>query len=326
MMQQTPKISVAPMMDYTDRHCRYLHRLISKHALLYTEMVTARALIHGDNERLLNFDASEHPVALQLGGAVPEELAAAAELGANRGYDEINLNVGCPSDRVQSGRFGACLMAEPALVKDCVIAMREQVSIPVTVKTRIGIDDQDDYGFLVRFTEHILAAGVETLIVHARKAWLTGLSPKQNRTVPPLDYARVIRLKQDFPALNVVINGGIENIEHIHSLLKEVDGVMLGRKAYHDPWLLARLEQDLYAVRPPGREQIIRDYIEYAVVELEQGTSVSLLMRPALGLYASQPGARHWRRALGELAARKPTPQQLRQTMQGLLSRRATAA
>ncbi|MEE8307592.1 MAG: tRNA dihydrouridine(20/20a) synthase DusA [Gammaproteobacteria bacterium] len=319
-------ISVAPMMDYTDRHCRYLHRLISPHVRLYTEMVTARALLHGDNTRLLRFDPSEHPVALQLGGAVPDELARAAELGSNHGYDEINLNVGCPSDRVQSGEFGACLMGEPELVKDCVVAMRERVQVPVTVKTRIGIDNQDDYGFLVQFAEHVMAAGIDTLIVHARKAWLTGLSPKQNRTVPPLDYARVIRLKRDFPSLNVIINGGIERVDEIRRFLDEVDGVMLGRKAYHDPFLLARLDQALHGIQPPSPEEIINDYVEYAAGELEQGTSASLLMRPALGLYAGRPGARHWRRALGELAARKPTPEQLRETIRGLLTRQATAA
>ena len=313
-------------MDYTDRHCRYLHRLTSRHVRLYTEMVTARALIHGDSARLLRFHSSEHPVALQLGGATPDELARAAKLGAKHGYDEINLNVGCPSDRVQSGRFGACLMAEPELVKDCVVAMSERVRVPITVKTRIGIDDQDDYPFLVRFTEQVVAAGIETLIVHARKAWLTGLSPKQNRTVPPLDYARVIRLKQEFPSLKVIINGGIERIEAIRDFLNVVDGVMLGRKAYHDPYLLAQLDQQLHGVQPPSREDIIHSYLEYAVTELEQGTSASVLMRPALGLYAGQPGARNWRRALGELAARKPAPEQLRETIIALLSRQATAA
>lgn len=313
-------------MDYTDRHCRYLHRLLSKHVQLYTEMVTARALIHGDSDRLLQFHASEHPVALQLGGAVPDELARAAELGSNHGYDEINLNVGCPSDRVQSGQFGACLMAEPKLVTDCVTAMRERVDVPVTVKTRIGIDNKDDYGFLVEFTEHVVGAGVETLIVHARKAWLTGLSPKQNRTIPPLDYARVVRLKQDFPSLNIIINGGIEDIDEIRGFLDVVDGVMLGRKAYHDPFLLARLERELHGVQPPSRSEIIHEYIEYAVGELEHGTSASLLMRPALGLYSGRPGARYWRRALGELAARKPTGVQLRETMDSLLTKQASAA
>ncbi len=314
------------MMDYTDRHCRYLHRLISKRVRLYTEMVTARALIHGDSARLLRFDAAEHPVALQLGGAVPDELAMAAELGSRHGYDEINLNVGCPSDRVQSGQFGACLMAEPALVKDCVLAMRERARVPVTVKTRIGIDDQDDYGFLVRFTEHAIAAGVETLIVHARKAWLSGLSPKQNRTLPPLDYDRVLRLKQDFPSLTVIINGGIGDICEVARFLETVDGVMLGRKAYHDPYCLAELDQTLYGIQPPPRGDIVHEYAHYATRELARGTSASLLLRPAMGLYAGRPGARKWRRALGDLAARKPTPRELREAITALQPGRATAA
>lgn len=311
-------ISVAPMMDYTDRHCRFLHRQLSARTGLYTEMVTARALIHGDRQRLLRYHPMEHPVALQLGGAVPSELATAAAYGADCGFDEINLNVGCPSDRVQAGRFGACLMAEPALVRDCVLAMAEACAVPVTVKTRIGIDNQDDYEFLAGFTECVLTAGVKTLIVHARKAWLTGLSPKENRTIPPLDYQRVFRLKADFPELNVIINGGIDRTDQVRELLTKVDGVMLGRKAYHDPFILARLEELHFGTVPPSRDKVLNHYAAYAAAELERGTAASLLLRPLLGLFAGQPGARRWRRALGELAARRPTPGQLLRTVESL--------
>src|SRR5215470_142452 len=246
------RFSVAPMMDWTDSPCRMLHRCLTRHALLYTEMVTAPAVLHGDRERLLGFDAFEHPVALQLGGSEPAELAAAARVGADLGYDEINLNVGCPSDRVQSGRFGACLMREPALVADCVAAMRAAVSdsgrdVPVTVKCRIGVDEQDDFAALHRFTELQACAGLRTLIVHARKAWLHGLSPKENREIPPLNYPRVYRLKREFPQLRIVINGGIQDPAAALRHLQHVDGVMLGRAAYHDPYQLARLEQALFA-------------------------------------------------------------------------------
>jgi tRNA-dihydrouridine synthase A len=228
-------LAVAPMMDWTDRHCRYFHRLLAPHALLYTEMVTAPAVIHGDRARLLGFDASEHPLALQLGGSEPEALAEAARIGAELGYDEINLNVGCPSDRVQSGRFGACLMREPALVRDCVVAMREAVAnthATVTVKCRIGVDEQDEYGGLAQFVDEVHASGCNVFIVHARKAWLKGLSPKENRDIPPLDYPRVYRLKQARPDLPVVINGGIKTMAEVHEHLKHVDGAMLGRAAY----------------------------------------------------------------------------------------------
>ena len=229
------RLCVAPMMDWTDRHCRYFHRILSPHARLYTEMVTSAALVRGGQLRLLEHSQQEHPVALQLGGSEPEELAQAARLGARAGYDEINLNVGCPSDRVQSGRFGACLMREPGLVGECVRAMREAVDVPVTVKCRIGVDDQDDYADLQHFTGAMLEAGLGVLVVHARKAWLKGLSPKENREVPPLDYARVYRLKREFPQLVVVINGGITTVEAVRAHLAHVDGVMLGRAAYHDP-------------------------------------------------------------------------------------------
>src|SRR6202012_907952 len=240
------RFSVAPMMDWTTSSCRVFHRLMTRRARLYTEMLTTGAIIHGDRQRLLGFDASEHPVALQLGGSDPHDLATAAKIGEDFGYDEINLNVGCPSDRVQDGRFGACLMAEPVLVGDCVAAMKAAVSIPVTVKCRIGVDEQDPAEALETLTQNVERAGVDTLVVHARKAWLKGLSPKENREVPPLDYQRVYQLKREFPQLVVVINGGIATVEAVQAHLGQVDGVMLGRAAYHDPYLLAKVEAALY--------------------------------------------------------------------------------
>ena len=240
------RLSVAPMLDWTDRHCRYFLRLITRRTLLYTEMVTTGALIHGDRERHLGFDPAEHPVALQLGGSDPESLAACARLGADRGYDEINLNVGCPSDRVQNGRFGACLMAEPRLVAECVAAMKGRVAIPVTVKTRIGIDNRDSYEELVEFVTEIAAAGCDALIVHARKAWLQGLSPKENRDIPPLRYDLVERLKGDFPGLSISINGGVTTLAQASDLLQRLDGVMIGREAYQNPWVLAQADQVIF--------------------------------------------------------------------------------
>ncbi|WP_082190115.1 tRNA dihydrouridine(20/20a) synthase DusA [Frateuria defendens] len=298
------RLSVAPMMDWTDRHCRYFHRLLSPHARLYTEMVTSAALVRGGQLRLLEHSQQEHPVVLQLGGSEPQELAAAARHGANAGYDEINLNVGCPSDRVQSGRFGACLMREPALVGDCVKAMRDAVDVPVTVKCRIGVDDQDGYADLQHFTETMLEAGVGVLVVHARKAWLKGLSPKENREVPPLDYARVYRLKREFPALTVVINGGIATVEAVQAHLAEVDGVMLGRAAYHDPYLLAQLEHALYGAPLPTRESVLRRLQPYVEAELARGTALKHITRHLLGLYQGEPGARGFRRRLSEGAHR----------------------
>lgn len=301
------RICVAPMMDYTDRHCRYLLRLVSPGALLYTEMVTAQALAHGEVERLLGFDASEHPVALQLGGSDPGLLASAARLGAARGYDEINLNVGCPSDRVQSGRFGACLMAEPGLVADCVRAMREAVGVPVTVKCRIGIDDHDDYAFLERFVAAVGAAGVDTFIIHARKAFLQGLSPKENREVPPLRYDVPLRLKGEHPDLAVILNGGLKSLDQVREWLPRFDGVMLGRQAYHEPYLLAELHRA--CVDPqwslPSRETIVETYARYVERMLGEGHRLPLLLRPIHGLYAGFPGARSWRRFLSEQGARK---------------------
>jgi tRNA-dihydrouridine synthase A len=294
------QFSVAPMMDWTDRHCRYFHRLLSPHARLYTEMVTSAALVRGGQLRLLEHSQQEHPVALQLGGSDPGELAQAACLGATAGYDEINLNVGCPSDRVQSGRFGACLMYEPALVGDCVKAMRDAVSVPVTVKCRIGVDDQDDYAGLQHFTEIMLDAGVEVLVVHARKAWLKGLSPKENREIPPLDYERVYRLKREFPALVVVINGGITSVAEVQTHLAQLDGVMLGRAAYHDPWLLARLEHALHGEALPSRDEVLRHMRPYVEAELARGTALKHVSRHLLGLYQGEPGARAFRRTISE--------------------------
>ncbi|HEV7776649.1 MAG TPA: tRNA dihydrouridine(20/20a) synthase DusA [Luteibacter sp.] len=294
------RLTVAPMMDWTDRHCRYFHRLLSPHARLYTEMVTSAALVRGGQLRLLEHSHEEHPVALQLGGSDPVELAEAARLGAAAGYDEINLNVGCPSDRVQSGSFGACLMREPALVGDCVRAMRDAVSVPVTVKCRIGVDDQDAYADLQHFTETMMAAGVEILVVHARKAWLQGLSPKENREIPPLDYERVYRLKREFPGLVVVINGGITSVEQVREHLDQVDGVMLGRSAYHDPYLLARLEADLYGLALPERAAMLEHMRVYIEAELRRGTQLKHISRHILGLFQGEPGARAFRRTLSE--------------------------
>jgi tRNA-dihydrouridine synthase A len=299
------QVLVAPMMDWTDRHCRYFHRLLSPHARLYTEMVTTGAVLHGDRARLLGFDAAEHPLALQLGGHEPAELAACARIGADLGYDEINLNVGCPSDRVQSGRFGACLMREPALVADGVAAMRAAVSdlgrhVPVTVKCRIGVDDQDDYEDLHRFAEVLVGAGLEVLIVHARKAWLHGLSPKENREIPPLNYARVYQLKREFPQLTVVINGGIVEAAAARQHLQQVDGVMLGRAAYHDPYVLARVDHELFGTPLPERDDVLARMKPYIDAHIRGGDNLNHVGRHLLGLYLGLPGARAFRRHLSE--------------------------
>jgi len=300
------RICVAPMMDHTDRHCRYLLRLVSPGALLYTEMITAQAIAHGDAERLLGFDPAERPVALQLGGSDPRLLAAAARLGEARGYDEINLNVGCPSDRVQSGRFGACLMAEPGLVADCVRAMREAVRIPVTVKCRIGIDDRDDYGFFEDFVSTGCEAGVEVFIVHARKAYLRGLSPRENREVPPLRYEVPERLKRERPGLTVILNGGLRTVAQVRQWLPRFDGVMLGRQAYQEPYLLAELHRAFVdaAWNPPSRESIVERYAAYVDRQLSEGQRLSTMVRHLHGLYAGLPGARSWRRYLSEQSVR----------------------
>ena len=300
------RFSVAPMMEWTDRHCRVFLRQLTAHALLYTEMVTSGAVLHGNRERLLGFDACEHPVALQIGGSGPRELAEAARIGADFGYDEINLNVGCPSDRVQSGRFGACLMAEPELVAASVAAMAGAVSLPVTVKCRIGIDDQDSEADLERFVRAVADAGCRTIVVHARKAWLEGLSPKQNREVPPLDYGRVHRLKQAHPELEIVINGGIATLDDAEAHLARVDGVMLGRAAYQTPYLLAEVDRRFHgAASPvPTRGEVLERFLPYVERKLGEGVRLHRMTRHILGLFQGQPGARAFRRHLSERACR----------------------
>ena len=292
------------MMDWTDRHDRFFLRLISRHAVLYTEMVTTGAVLHGDRDRLLGFEPEQHPVALQLGGSVACDLAEAARIGEGYGYDEINLNVGCPSDRVQSGRFGACLMAEPETVAEGVAAMREAVSVPVTVKCRIGIDDQDEDEALESFATAVRAAGCSTFIVHARKAWLEGLSPKENRDVPPLNYDRVYRLKQANPDLEIVINGGIGTLDEADGHLARVDGVMLGRAAYQSPYILAEVDRRYFGERatPPSRGEIVERLIPYIEARLAAGARLNQITRHILGLYQSVPGARQWRRHLSQNA------------------------
>lgn len=299
------RFCVAPMMDWTDRHCRYFHRLLSPHARLYTEMVTAPAVIHGDRARLLGFDPAEQPVALQLGGSEPDELAQAARIGAELGYDEINLNVGCPSERVQSGRFGACLMREPALVADCVAAMREAVAhtrAAVTMKCRIGVDDQDEDGGLAEFVDTVHAAGCNVFVVHARKAWLQGLSPKENRQVPPLNYERVYRLKREHPQLAIIINGGVASVADVRDHLRHVDGVMLGRTAYHEPYGLAEIEHELFGTPLPDRDEVLSQLRPYIEAHFARGDRLQHISRHILGLYQGLPGARAYRRVLSERA------------------------
>ena len=291
------------MMDWTDRHCRYFMRLLSPNAMLYTEMVTAAAIHHGDYAALLEYDASEHPIALQVGGSDPALMAEAALRGAEFGYDEVNINVGCPSDRVQSGQFGACLMARPDVVAACVRVMRTECDVPVTVKTRIGIDDEDSYEFLKRFVDEQRAAGCRKFIVHARVAILDGLSPKENRTVPPLKYERVIRLKRDLPELEIVLNGGITSVAQVDEVLEYVDGVMIGRQAYHDPYFLAQLEQHFNpGWTPPDRRSVIMTMIPYIEREMARGERLGRITRHMLGLFTGQPGARAWRRHISENA------------------------
>ncbi|HYW02893.1 MAG TPA: tRNA dihydrouridine(20/20a) synthase DusA [Gammaproteobacteria bacterium] len=301
------RLSVAPMMQCTDRDDRYLLRLLSRRVLLYTEMVTAAALLHGDAERLLAFDSVEHPVALQVGGSDPRALARAARLGTWAGYDEINLNVGCPSDRVQQGRFGACLMAEPALVAECIAAMQAEAAVPVTVKTRIGIDHHDSYEELCRFVETVAGAGCRVFSVHARKAWLRGLSPRQNREVPPLRYEIVHRLKQDFPGLTIVINGGIRDLDSVQEQLRRVDGVMIGRAAYHDPWMLAGADRRVFGDDGPAvsRQQVLQTYVRHVRQQLEQGARLQRMARHVLGLFQGLPGARAFRRHISRNAPRR---------------------
>jgi tRNA-dihydrouridine synthase A len=294
------------MMDWTDRHCRMFHRQLSSRALLYTEMVTALAIRHGDRQRLLGFAEAEQPVALQIGGSDPKLLAEAAKWGEGYGYREINLNVGCPSDRVQTGRFGACLMAEPELVRDCVGAMHNAVKVPVTVKCRIGIDDQDEEEDFTRFIETVMQAGIDTFIVHARKAWLKGLSPKENREIPPLNYERVYRLKQRHPNLTIIINGGIGTLEEAEAHLRHVDGVMLGRAAYHTPWILHEVDRRIFGagVDVLSPLEIVERMKPYIAGELQKGVWLQNITRHMLGLFHGMSGGRLWRRVLSEEASR----------------------
>lgn len=292
------------MLDWTDRHCRYFHRLLTKQALLYTEMVTTGALLNGDVERHLRFNAFEQPVALQLGGSEPKEMAACTRLAEDYGYAEVNINVGCPSERVQKGAFGACLMAEPHLIADCVAAMQAAVNMPVTVKNRIGIDEQQERDSLFSFVETVAQAGCQTFIVHARKAWLKGLSPKENREIPPLNYALVYELKQAFPQLEIIINGGITTLEQCQHHLQFVDGVMVGREAYHNPWLLAQVDSQLYAAPDSfnQRKAVIDAFIPYVEQQLSQGVTLAPMSKPILGLFQGIAGARYWRRYISENA------------------------
>ena len=312
-LESTHRFAVAPMLDWTDRNCRYFHRLLSKHAYLYTEMVTTGAILHGDYHRHLDFNLAENPLALQLGGSNPEDLSRAADIAANFGYDSINLNVGCPSDRVQNGRFGACLMAEPALVAECVAAMHQAVTIPVTVKCRIGIDNQDSYSELVHFIATVANAGCNTFIIHARKAWLSGLSPKENREIPPLRYDIVRQLKRDFPQLTIIINGGITSLEAASEHLQHLDGVMLGREVYHNPYLLAEVDQllfnDLHPIK--SRTEIVLALLPYIEYVLQQGYKLNSVTRHILGLFHCLPGAKAWRRHLSENASKPGADQQV---------------
>ena len=305
MIETSYRFSIAPMMDWTDRHCRVFHRLLTKRARLYTEMVTTAAVLHGDRRRLLGHDTSEHPLALQLGGSEAADLAACARIGEDFGYDEINLNVGCPSDRVQEGRFGACLMAEPQLVADCVAAMKGAVRIPVTVKCRIGIDDQDPQLALSTLAHAVVAAGADALIVHARKAWLKGLSPRENRDIPPLDYDLVYRLKAELPHVPVIINGGIAGLDDARRHLQHVDGVMLGRAAYKEPWRLLAVDAELFgeASARTTMKDALDAMIAYIEAEMADGTRLHTITRHLLGAFHAVPGARAFRRYLAENAS-----------------------
>lgn len=313
---QSNRLSVAPMLDWTDRHCRYFHRLLSQQTLLYTEMVTTGAILHGKGD-FLEYSEQEHPLALQLGGSNPVDLAACAKLAAERGYDEVNLNVGCPSDRVQNGRFGACLMAEPELVADCVSAMKEVTDIPITVKTRIGIDDQDSYEFLTKFISTVSEkGGCEQFTIHARKAWLSGLSPKENREIPPLDYDRAYQIKKDFSDLVIAVNGGITTLEQTKEHLQHLDGVMIGREAYHSPFILAEVDQQIFGLDTPikKRSQVVEEMYPYIERELSKGASLGHISRHMLGLFQSMPGARQWRRYISENAHKRGAGIEVMQT------------
>ena len=300
------RLSVAPMMDWTDRHCRAFHRVLTRNTLLYTEMAVDMAVIHGNRDYLIGFDPAEQPVALQLGGSDPANLVKAARIAAGYGYAEINLNVGCPSDRVQAGRFGACLMQEPELVADCVKAMQDAVDVPVTVKSRIGVDDQDPEMALFAFVETVAAAGVTSFTVHARKAWLKGLSSKENRTIPPLDYDLVRRLKRERPELEVILNGGLEDLDHGLAEGSELDGFMLGRAAYHTPWVLAEADSRVFGGADPVKTRIeaINAYLPYIERRMSEGVQLHSITRHILGLFHAQPGGRNWRRILSEKGGR----------------------
>jgi tRNA-dihydrouridine synthase A len=295
-------LAVAPMLDYTDRHCRYFLRLLSRRITLYTEMVTTGAVLYGKNRVFLDYDSSEHPVILQLAGCDPEALAQCASVGETLGYDAINLNVGCPSDRVQAARLGACLMAEPDLVAACVAAMKREVHIPITVKTRIGIDEQDSYEHLAHFIQTVAAAGCDCFILHARKAYLKGLNPKENREIPPLRYEVVYQIKRDFPNLKIVINGGINDLEQAQAHLVHVDGVMIGRAFYNEPYSFAETDQIVYGATHPvlTRHELLEQYFEYVEKQLALGVRLAPLVRPVLNLFQGIPGARAWRRCLSE--------------------------
>lgn len=313
--------AVAPMMDWTDRHCRFFHRILSARAVLYTEMVTTGAVLHGPRQRLLAFDPFEHPVAVQLGGSDPEDLARAAKICAGFGYDEVNLNVGCPSDRVQNGRFGACLMREPVLVGRCVAAMKAAVRLPVTVKCRIGVDDQDPAEALGALVEEVEAAGVDALTVHARKAWLQGLSPKENRDVPPLDYGLVYDLKRRKPGLSISINGGLKALDEAEHHLRYVDGVMFGRAAYQNPELLLQVDPRLFGTlgRVSDGFEAVQLFLPYAEAELSKGTRLHDMTRHLLGLFPGIPGARAWRRHLATEACKRGAGLDVLRTALGLL-------
>jgi len=301
------RFTAAPMMDWSDSHCRSFWRLLTKEAVFYSEMITTGAIIHGDRKRFLDFNACEHPLALQVGGSDPKALAECARIAEDWGYDEINLNCGCPSDRVQNGMIGACLMAEPALVAECMSAMQHATKIPVTIKHRIGIDDMEDYEGMVDFVRTVADTGCKTFIVHARKAWLKGLSPKENREVPPLQYDKVVQLKKDYPALEIIINGGITTLEQSLVLLEQVDGVMLGREIYSNPYLLAEVDQKIYGSSRPvvSREEVLEGFIAYAEEQLHNGVRLNYMTRHILGLYQGLPGARKFRRVISE-EAHKP--------------------
>jgi tRNA-dihydrouridine synthase A len=322
MISFNRRFCLAPMMEYSDRHCRYLWRLISRHAFLYTEMVTSGAILHGDRDRFLKFDHAEHPVALQTGGSTPSELAECTRIAANLGYDEINLNCGCPSDRVQNGMIGAILMRHPEKVADCVKAMQDAASIDVTVKHRIGVDDMEDYAGLVNFVETVANTGCRTFIVHARKAWLQGLSPKENREIPPLDYTMVTRLKADFPELEIIINGGLKTLSQCHPLLNKddgnLDGVMIGREAYSNPYLLAEVDAQLYGDQHPipSRMEVAQQYLAYCQQQMEQGDKLHHMSRHMLGLFQGLKGARRFRRHISENIHKNPSIELLQEALE----------